>query len=415
MARNDGGSSTGRSSWWTRSARTSPTQPSALTPVTGSGVSCPRWTSSSSSAAVGGSVCRCGSRRRNSRPARSRSASTLIHRPRSRTSGVFAATSLASSSSPISWSPTAIDQRNAASSSRPTRLRVTTCSDGVLWTESRSPSRRRPSQVAGSCTSNPASISRVAPEVRNRSASSTVRSYSDGWVRRKAGASIGSTSAARPSSATNSPLGSLTSPFASPDQICPADSSRLGSAVARRRNCSCHLVPSPVWSSRSSSAGRRSVPTSASRKHARPSTTSVSATSSHFATASARTPSSPSGSSTRATPPCNAASHTPAAPRPPRRSTGGSARARRSRTAASTRVWRASVTSARGEAPVSGAICSARPTGGMASTSASNATKSTPCSTGRHRASAASPWRTSVGKTRPRRTRSAARRATARR
>jgi len=51
----------------------------------------------------------------------------------------------------------------------------------------------------------------------------------------------------------------------------------------------------------------------------------------------------------------------------------------------------------------------------MAATSASKAAKSTPWSTGRHRASATSPRRTSVGSTRPRRTRSAASRATARR
>ena len=78
-------------------------------------------------------------RRRNSRPRASASASTDTQWPRTRTSGAFAATSSAISSSPSSSSPTAIDQRNVASSSRPSPPRVSTRSAGALLADSLSP------------------------------------------------------------------------------------------------------------------------------------------------------------------------------------------------------------------------------------------------------------------------------------
>ena len=98
---------------------------------------------------------------------------------------------------------------------------------------------------------------------------------------------------------------------------------------------------------------------------------------------------------------------------------GAAARASRSRTAASVSAWSASATrscgSGPGCAPRPGAAASARATGGSPATSASNVTASRPCTTGRHRANACAPWRTSVGRTRPRAASSAASAATARR
>ena len=201
----------------------SPIQPSACTAVTGSGTSASsaqssgcRWASASTSAAVG-PVRREPARRRNSSPAASRCASTLTQRPRTRTSGALAATSSVSSSSDSSSSPTAIDQRKSASVSRPRPLRVSTRSAGVLRVDRVSPTRREPSQPAGSCTPNPAATSSGAPAVRNSWAPPSSSCSSVGRACRSAPVSGGNTAAARPSSPSSSSCGSA--------------SSRLGAAV----------------------------------------------------------------------------------------------------------------------------------------------------------------------------------------